>query len=126
MLRLEITRDGLFLALGFAIATLGLVGCVLGLLFGPGDQAGVFALLGGTCALVLAGFGYTRLRKIDLSPTPDPPEVEARLGPFWAVLLAGTTVAAILVKGSSRGVWIFLAIVALYQLVMWARRRGSH
>ncbi len=124
-MRRDISRDGLFLAFGFTLVTLGLVGCVLGLLVGPGDQAGAFALLGGICALVLVGFGYTRLRRIDLSPTPDPPEVEARLGLFWAVMLAGSTVAAILLNGSSRGVWIFLAIVALYQLIMWAGRRRN-
>jgi hypothetical protein len=82
VLRREISRDGLFLALGFTLVTVGFVGCVLGLLVGPDDQAGFFAFLGGICALVLLGFGYTRLRRIDLSPTPDPPEVEAGLGPF--------------------------------------------
>lgn len=82
-MRREISRDGLFLAFGFTLVTLGFVGCVFGLLVGPDDQAGFFAFLGGICALVLLGFGYTRLRRIDLSPTPDPPEVE---GSAWSLL----------------------------------------
>jgi len=126
-LRREITKDGLYMALGFVVAATGLVGSVLGLIVGPSDQAAVFAVLGGTCLLTLVGFTYMRHHP------EDPAAVEAsradqtseRVGAFWAVMLAGSIAAAILVDGPSQGVWIFLAIVSIYQLVAWARRRRA-
>jgi hypothetical protein len=126
-LRGEITRDGLFMALGFVLAVTGLVGCVLGLIVGPSDQATVFALLGGFCLLMLAGFAYMRRHPGDAAAVEASRAAQQseRIGGFWAVMLAGSIAAAILVQGSSRGVWIFVASISGYQLVMWARRRRA-
>lgn len=114
VLRREITRDGLYVALGFVVAATGLVGSVLGLIVGPSDQTVAVAVLRGSCLLMLVGFAHMRQHPEDAAAVKASraDQTRERVGAFWAVLLAGSTAAAIPVDGSSRGV----AVVSICQL----------
>lgn len=125
MLRREISADGLFMALGFVMALFGLIISVLGLAFGTSDQVGMLAGFGGICLLILLGYAYARWRPAE-EPVHDAAEdkrADARLGPFWAVIFVAMIAAAVFVNGPSRGAWVFLAIVAFFNLAAWDRRR---
>ena len=127
--RSKVTGRGLFWAFGVVLLSLNLIGSVLLVAIGPREQRGFGIVVGVLCALLLAGFAWTRpdrepAEPVDASSVKQPSPLQyALLEGFLVVGLIVQVVLFVVVRGPERARFAVVAAIAVFGLVQTERAR---
>jgi threonine/homoserine/homoserine lactone efflux protein len=126
--RRKLTGRGLYWALGVVLLSMNLIASAVVVAIGPSEHRAGGLVLGGICALLLAGYAW---RRPDLAPAEPPPvkEPSQREYAITEGLLAGILlvqfVLFVLASGPDRMRLVFPAGLCAFAIFKLERRRRS-